>query len=179
MTTNKKAYEYTLEELKQLNGDAKFWRSMYDRLCAYDAKYSVVGTERINYAKKMWRTALFTEACNSKDYDTIARLGADMTVDQLTQLTPDEYVVANWGDAGIKIVELISTKYANNPHMELDEFLNHCTACGGNWGGMVLTGIQELFPDVWELIPEHMGIFAFSVIGDVLNLLNVTNTKSN
>ena len=116
---------------------------------------------------------------NTKNYAELAKTGMDMTVNQLAQLTPDEYVVANWGNAGIKIVELISTKYANNPHMELDEFLNHCTACGGNWGGMFLTGIKELFPDVWELIPEHMGVFAFSVIGDVLKLLNVKDTKNN
>lgn len=115
----------------------------------------------------------------NKNYAELAKTGMDMTVDQLTQLTPDEYVVANWGEAGIKIVELISTQYANNPHMELDDFLNHCITCGGNWGGMLLTGIKELFPDVWELIPEDMGVFAFSVIGDVLNLLNVTNTKNN
>ena len=114
----------------------------------------------------------------NKNYAELAKTGMDMTVDQLTQLTPDEYVVANWGEAGIKIVELISTKYKDNPLMDLDEFLDHCTACGGNWGGMFLTGIQELFPDVWELIPEHMGVFAFSVIGDVLNLLNVKNTKN-
>lgn len=114
-----------------------------------------------------------------KNYAELAKTGKSMTVNQLTQLAPDEYVVANWGDAGIKIVELISTKYKDNALMDLDEFLNHCTACGGNWGGMFLTGIKELFPDVWELIPEHMGIFAFSVIGDVLNLLNVKDTKNN
>lgn len=112
-----------------------------------------------------------------KNYAELAKTGMDMTVNQLAQLTPDEYVVANWGEAGIKIVELIPTKYADNPHMELDDFLNHCSACGGNWGGMLLTGIQELFPDVWELIPEDMGIFAFSVICDTLRLLNIYSTK--
>lgn len=115
----------------------------------------------------------------NKNYTELAKTGMDMTVNQLAQLTPDEYVVANWGNAGIKIVELISTKYASNVHMEFDEFLDHCTACGGDWGGMLLTGIKELFTDVWELIPEHMGVFAFSVIRDVLTLLNVTNTKNN
>lgn len=114
----------------------------------------------------------------NKNYAELAKTGMNMTVDQLTQLTPDEYVVANWGEAGIKIVELISTKYADNVLMDLDEFLNHCIACGGNWGGMLLSGIKELFPDVWELIPEDMGMFAFSVICDVLNLLNVKNTKN-
>ena len=114
---------------------------------------------------------------NTKNYAELAKTGMDMTVAQLAQLTHDEYVVANWGDAGIKIVELISTKYANNPHMELDEFLNHCIACGGNWGGMLLSGIKDLFPDVWELIPEDMGIFALSVICDRLRLLNIYSTK--
>lgn len=115
----------------------------------------------------------------NKNYEELVRNGGDMPVAQLAQLAPDEYIVANWGEDGVKVVELISAKYASRPHMELDEFLNHCTACGGNWGGMLLTGIKELFPDVWELIPEHMGAFAFSVIGDVLMLLNVTDTKNN
>jgi hypothetical protein len=26
------------------------------------------------------------------------------------------------------------------------EFFNNCTACGGNWCGMILTGIRKLFP---------------------------------
>ena len=61
--------------------------------------------------------------------------------------------------------------------MEFDDFLNYCVACGGNWGGMLLSGIKELFPDVWELIPDDMGMFAFSVICDTLRLLNIYSTK--
>lgn len=101
----------------------------------------------------------------------------DITIDELTKLTPDEYVVACWHEAGLAIVNLIDEKYSNNTFMEFDDFLNHCVACGGNWGGMLLSGIKELFPDVWELIPDDMGMFAFSVICDTLRLLNIYSTK--
>ena len=111
----------------------------------------------------------------AKNYTDI--MNKDFTVDELAKLNPDEYVVACWHEAGLAIVNLVAEKYSNNDFMDLDEFLSHCTACGGNWGGMLLSGIKELFPDVWELIPEHMGIFAFSVISDTLRLLNIYSTK--
>lgn len=55
----------------------------------------------------------------------------------------------------------------------LSEFLKHCTACGGNWGGMLLTGVQELYPRIYELIPDDMGVFPFSTICSLLVLLGV------
>ena len=57
-----------------------------------------------------------------------------------------------------------------------DEFLNHCTACGGNWGGMLLTGIKELWPKVYEAIPNNMGTMAFGCLCDTLVLLGVRCT---
>jgi hypothetical protein len=112
----------------------------------------------------------------AKNYTDI--MNKDFTVDELTKLAPDEYVVACWHEAGLAIVQLIDEKYSNNTFMEFDDFLNHCVACGGNWGGMLLSGIKELFPDVWELIPDDMGMFAFSVICDTLRLLNIYSTNS-
>lgn len=53
------------------------------------------------------------------------------------------------------------------------EFLSHCTCCGGNWGGMLLTGIKELYPNVWEAIPNDMGVFAFSNLCNLLILCGV------
>lgn len=46
--------------------------------------------------------------------------------------------------------------------MTYDEFLNYCTACGGNWGGMLLTGIEKLFPDDYEEVYEHYNSMDFS-----------------
>lgn len=61
--------------------------------------------------------------------------------------------------------------------MSMKDFLFHCTACGGNWGGMLLTGIQELYPAVWDAIPDDMGIYAWSVICNTLILLNVDTSE--
>lgn len=52
-------------------------------------------------------------------------------------------------------------------------FLTYCTACGGNWGGMLLTGIKRLFPTVWDAIPNEMGIFAFEGICNVMVLCGI------
>lgn len=30
------------------------------------------------------------------------------------------------------------------------EFLNNCTACGGNWTAMLLTGIERCFPEEYK-----------------------------
>lgn len=57
--------------------------------------------------------------------------------------------------------------------MSFEEFLSHCTACGGNWGGMLLTGIKKLFPHVWEAIPDNMGCFAWEGICTTLSLCGV------
>ena len=33
------------------------------------------------------------------------------------------------------------------PHMTLKEFLSHCTACGGDWVSMLLSGVKECYPN--------------------------------
>ena len=60
-----------------------------------------------------------------------------------------------------------------------DNFLKHCTACGGNWGGMLLTGIKELWPKVWDAIPDDMGSFAWAGIINTLILCGVEMPKDN
>lgn len=77
----------------------------------------------------------------------------------------------NWGDAGKKVIEECSKV---DPFKgTCSDFLGHCTACGGNWGGMLLTGIRELWPAVWEAIPDDMGCFAWSCICSALILCGV------
>lgn len=80
-------------------------------------------------------------------------------------------LVENWGDAGKEVVTLCfqARKFDGNTA----DFLKFCTACGGNWGGMFLSGVRTLYPEVWEAIPEDMGVFAFGSICDVLILLGV------
>lgn len=57
--------------------------------------------------------------------------------------------------------------------LTMDEFLNHCTACGGNWGGMLLTGIRKLWPHVWDAIPNDMGIYAWECLCNTIGLCGV------
>jgi hypothetical protein len=49
-------------------------------------------------------------------------------------------------------------------------FLEHCTACGGNWTAMLGIGIKELWPDEFAALPEE-----FTVVDclDVLKKMGV------
>lgn len=58
-------------------------------------------------------------------------------------------------------------------NMDCKEFLNHCIACGGNWGGMLLSGLKVLRPSVWDIIPDDMGIQAWGCICSTLILCGV------
>ena len=83
-------------------------------------------------------------------------------------------LVENWGDTGKRIIELIF----NNPdkyvlRMTCEEFLQSCSACGGNWGGMLLTGIERLAPEVYEAIPDNMSGNAWICIIATLTLMRV------
>ena len=80
-------------------------------------------------------------------------------------------LVENWGDQGKEVIALAfkATKFNG----DMKAWLKFCTACGGNWGGMLLTGVRDLYPEVWEAIPEDMGVFAWNCIGNVLILLGV------
>ena len=39
--------------------------------------------------------------------------------------------------------------------MTLDTFMKHCTACGGNWTAMIITGIKEVAPEVYDQMPDR------------------------
>lgn len=83
-----------------------------------------------------------------------------------------------WGGDGIRIIEECekATPFAYG----IKEFLGkYCTVCGGDWGNMLLSGVKELYPSVWEAIPENMGNFSFVGITAVLNLLGIDTSKEN
>ena len=83
-------------------------------------------------------------------------------------------LIENWGEAGRNVAKIISSdtnKY--ELRMSAGEFLQHCSACGGNWGGMLLTGIKRLAPEVWEAIPDNMGVNAWNCIIAVLTIMRV------
>ena len=50
--------------------------------------------------------------------------------------------------------------------MTFKEFLGHCTAQGGNWTKMLMTGIKEVFPEYWEAMPDKTYEFQ-----DILQIL--------
>ena len=76
-----------------------------------------------------------------------------------------------WGKAGEKVVA--ECFKADTGEMSGDEFLCVCSACGGNWGGMLLTGVKRLYPEVWDAIPNDMGHNAWSCIIATLKLLKI------
>lgn len=82
-------------------------------------------------------------------------------------------IVENWGDAGKRIIEIVFNHPEYILRMSCDEFLNSCTACGGNWGGMLLSGIKRLAPEVYDAIPDNMGRNAWICIIATLTLMRV------
>ena len=82
-----------------------------------------------------------------------------------------ETIVNNWHEAG---EEVIAACFYSNPFKDsFEAFLSHCTPCGGNWGGLLLSGIAELYPEVYNAIPDDMGLNAFNSLVCVLILLGV------
>ena len=80
-------------------------------------------------------------------------------------------ILENWGKDGENVIKACGDV---KPFRDtFSAFLKHCTACGGNWGGMFLTGIKELFPTVYDAIPEKMGSKAFIMLCYTLQLLGV------
>lgn len=78
----------------------------------------------------------------------------------------------DWGKAGKNVVA--ECFKAETRPITCEEFLHdYCSACGGNWGGMLLSGVKRLYPDVWKAIPEHMGHNAWSDICATLKLLKI------
>ena len=84
-------------------------------------------------------------------------------------------IVEEWGEAGKRVIEEAAKVTPFNSNSK--QFLDHCTACGGNWGGMLLTGIRELYSAVWDAIPEDMGISPFACICSVLILCGVDTSE--
>lgn len=82
------------------------------------------------------------------------------------------FLIEWWGhEYAAKVMTAIEND--NTDSMSFSEFINHCTAMGGDWGSMFLTGIHKLYPEVWEAIPDEMGVNAFNCICSVLELCGV------
>ena len=89
--------------------------------------------------------------------------------------TAQAQLITSWGDDGQRVIEEAAKVNPFNGNSK--QFLEYCTACGGNWGGMLLTGIHKLYPAVWEAIPDDMGVFAWACICSVLILCGVDTSE--
>lgn len=94
-----------------------------------------------------------------------------ITIGELNKLAAKDCLIELWGDNAQAVFTAIDS--ANAAAMDGKDFLTHCTACGGNWGAMLLTGIKELYPEVYDAIPDDMGKHSFYAIGTVLELLKI------
>lgn len=86
-----------------------------------------------------------------------------------------EQIISEWGNRGKLVIEECNRIKPFNGSSS--EFLDHCVACGGNWGGMLLTGIRKLYPAVWGAIPNDMGSSAWACICSVLILCGVDTSE--
>ena len=79
-----------------------------------------------------------------------------------------------WGEEDARKVLVAAFTAVPTAEVEtFDDFLKHCTACGGDWGQMLLTGIKALYPTVYDAIPYFMGVNAFSALINVLVLCGI------
>ena len=84
-------------------------------------------------------------------------------------------LVKHWGTHGEQVIaEAVRTERKS---MTSKQFFDNCTACGGNWNGMLLTGIKKLWPDVWKAIPDEMGVQAWDCLCSVLVLCGVDTSE--
>ena len=94
-----------------------------------------------------------------------------MTLAELNTLAARECLIDIWGDNATAVLAAIDTVDA--VPMSSDEFLNHCTSRGGTQCALLLSGIEELYPAVWEAIPDNMGEYALHALSTVLELLQI------
>ena len=79
------------------------------------------------------------------------------------------FIQEHWGDAVLTAIDAEPAL-----QMSFDEFLDHCTAHGGNWEGMLLSGLKKLRPKVWNAIPDKMGPFSWMLICGTIKLCGVS-----
>lgn len=82
-----------------------------------------------------------------------------------------DLLIEEWGADGVKVIQ--ATKKVKKFDGTLNEFLDNCTACGGNFTGMYLTGLEKLYPSVVETIPTHLGKNSFYCICAIMTLCGI------
>lgn len=82
-----------------------------------------------------------------------------------------DLLIDEWGADGVKVIQ--ATKKVKKFDGTFNEFLDDCTACGGNFTAMYLTGLEKLYPSVVEVIPDYLGKDVFSCICAVMVLCGI------
>lgn len=114
---------------------------------------------------------------NIKTYGTIVIEREVKTMITYKMITEAQtLIVENWGEQGERVIEQCAMSNPFNNTFE--SFLSRCTACGGNWGAMLLTGIRDMWANVWDAIPNDMGVFAFPCLCAVLVLCGVDASQN-
>ena len=80
-----------------------------------------------------------------------------ITIDDIRKA--EQHIIDEWGaDVGGNVVHTAYNIRHTTPfNGGTKEFLDHCVCCGGNWGGMFLSGLEKLYPSVYAAIPDNMG----------------------
>ena len=102
----------------------------------------------------------------------------NFTYDEIKEA--QDYLIKVWGEDGKAVIATIFNRGSDellSSTMSMKEFLQCCTCCGGNWGGMLLTGIKKLFPSVWNAIPDYMGDYAFPALCYTIMLCGIDTKK--
>lgn len=79
-----------------------------------------------------------------------------------------EVIGFEWGGNFIKALQ-----GTDSINMKFNDFLDECIGCGGNWTGMILSGIKSLRPELYEAVPDYMGKRAWMTLVNTLLYLGV------
>lgn len=82
-------------------------------------------------------------------------------------------LVDAWGDDGKAVVVYVVENGLVQKGKTFDDFCKLCTACGGNWGAMLLTGIRSISKELYDLIPDEMGIDGMDAFSNLLTLIRL------
>ena len=85
----------------------------------------------------------------------------------------NELLLLEWWGHKYAAKVMTAIENDNTDSMPFSEFLNHCTIMDGGWGDTILTGIGELYPEVWKAIPDDMSVNALNCLCAVLELCGV------
>ena len=152
---------YIIKGRKNEDGEEEF--DVYKP--SWDTDYAIWdGCSSVDEAKE-WIDGDIEDSAEEESCD----LDESISQDDLDEAK--DYLHSNWGEDGDKVVEACSKVKPFNGNAS--EFLDHCTAHGGNWGGMLLSGVKKLYPEVYEAIPAKMGKSAWQCICYVLMLCGV------